>query len=72
LLVTLAGLVIGLVLTPAAAQLLTALLYGFQPRYATAAVSVSVVLLMVAALARLVPGLRASRVDPVAALRADT
>jgi hypothetical protein len=38
---TFVGLVIGLVLTPPAAQLLTALLYGFQPRYATAAVTVA-------------------------------
>ena len=68
---TLAGLMIGLALTPVAARLLTALLYGVQPHYATAAVSVSLILLVVAALACLVPARRASRVDPVAALRAD-
>ena len=68
---TVAGLMIGLALTPLAAQLMTALLYGFQPHYATAAASVSLVLLVVAALACLVPARRASRVDPVAALRSD-
>jgi putative ABC transport system permease protein len=66
-----AGLAIGLALTPLAAQLMTALLYGVQPHYATAAATVSVILLGVAALACLVPARRASHVDPVAALRAD-
>jgi predicted permease len=68
---TVAGLMIGLALTPLAARLLTTLLYGFQPHYATAFGIVSLVLLVVAALACLVPARRASRVDPVAALRAD-
>ena len=68
---TVVGLTIGLALTPLAAQLLTALLYGFQPHYATAFGIVSLVLLVVAALACLVPARRASHVDPVAALRAD-
>ena len=38
---TVAGLMIGLALTPLAAQLMTALLYGFQPHYAMAAATVS-------------------------------
>jgi putative ABC transport system permease protein len=68
---TVAGLMIGLALTPLATHLMTALLYGVQPRYATAAIGVSFILLVVAALACLVPARRASRVDPVSALRAD-
>jgi ABC-type lipoprotein release transport system permease subunit len=50
---------------------MTALLYGLQPHYATAGLSVSALLLGVAALACLVPTRQASRVDPVAALRAE-
>jgi predicted permease len=68
---TLTGLVIGLALTPVAAGLMSALLYGVQPRYATTGLIVSAILLGVAALACLIPARRASRVNPVAALRAD-
>jgi len=66
---TLTGLGIGLVLGVMAARLMTALLYGFQPRYAMAAAAVSLVLLAVAALASFIPARRASRVDPLIALR---
>jgi len=52
-----------------AARLMTALLYGFQPRYATPAAVVSLILLMVAALASFISARRASRVDPMIALR---
>ena len=71
LVLTLTGLVVGLVLTPVAARLMTALLYGFQPHYGLAAASVSLILLTVATLACLIPARRASQVDPIAALRAD-
>jgi predicted permease len=66
---TLIGLAMGLVLAVMAARLMTALLYGFQPRYATAAAVVSLVLLAVAALASFIPARRASLVDPMIALR---
>jgi putative ABC transport system permease protein len=69
LLLTLAGLAAGLVLAAGAARLLTSLLYGFQPEYAPTAALVSFLLLVVAALACFVPAHRASRVDPVVALR---
>ena len=68
---TLIGLALGLALTPVAARLMAALLYGVQPRYAMSAAGVSLILLIVAALACLVPALRAARVDPVGALRAE-
>jgi ABC-type lipoprotein release transport system permease subunit len=45
------------------------LIYGFQPNHAMAGVTVSVILLAVAALACFVPARRASRLDPVVALQ---
>jgi ABC-type antimicrobial peptide transport system permease subunit len=66
---TLAGLLIGLVLAALAARSMTTLLYGFRPDYVPTATAVSCILLSVAALACLVPAHRASRVDPVVALR---
>jgi putative ABC transport system permease protein len=66
---TLTGLAIGLVLAVLAGRLMTALLYGFQPRYAMAAAVASLVLLLVAALASFIPARRASHVDPMIALR---
>jgi predicted permease len=66
---TLAGLVIGVVLAAIAAHLMTTLFYGFQPDYLPAVAVVSIVLLAVAALACFVPARRASRIDPLIALR---
>jgi ABC-type antimicrobial peptide transport system permease subunit len=66
---TLTGLVIGLVLAAIATRLLTTLLYGFRPEYVPTVTAVSLILLAVAALACFVPARRASRVDPVIALR---
>jgi predicted permease len=66
---TLVGLAIGLVLAAIASRLMTALLYGSRPDYIPTATVVSLILLTVAALACLVPARRASRVDPVVALR---
>jgi putative ABC transport system permease protein len=66
---TLTGLVIGLVLAAIAARSMTSLLHGFRPDYVPTASAVSLILLGVAALACFVPARRASRVDPVIALR---
>jgi len=66
---TLTGLAIGLVLAAFAARSMTALLYGFRPDYLPTVTVVSLILLAVAALACFVPARRASRVDPVIALR---
>jgi putative ABC transport system permease protein len=66
---TLAGLVSGLGLAIIAARSMTALLYGFRPDYIPTVAAVSVILLAVAALACFIPARRASRVDPVVALR---
>ena len=66
---TLAGLAIGLALAAVASRFMTTLLYGFRPDYIPTVAVVSLILLAVAALACLVPARRASRVDPVVALR---
>ncbi len=71
LLLTLAGLAIGLGLSAIAARSMAALLYGVQPDYAVTVAVVSVILLVVAALACFVPARRASLVDPVVALRSE-
>ena len=69
--VTLAGLAIGVVLAAIASRLMSTLLYGFRPDYITTVAIVSVILVGVAALACIVPARRASRIDPMVALRQD-
>jgi predicted permease len=69
LVLTLVGLVIGLVLAAIASRLMTTLLYGFRPDYIPTLLVVSVILVGVAALACFVPARRASRIDPMVALR---
>jgi putative ABC transport system permease protein len=71
LLLTLVGLGIGLALGAIAARSLDALLFGFRPAYAPTGAAVALILLAVAALACFVPARRASRVDPVVALRSE-
>jgi putative ABC transport system permease protein len=66
---TITGLAIGITLAAIASRSMTVLLYGFQPDYVPTAAVVSVILLAVASLAGFVPARRASRVDPVVALR---
>ena len=69
LMLTLAGLAVGSVLAFIAARLMTTLFYGFQPDYAPALAAVILILLAVAAIACLVPARRASRIDPLIAIR---
>jgi predicted permease len=66
---TVVGLVIGLTIAAVAARFMTTLFYGFQPQYLQAAAAVSLVLLVVAAIACFVPARRAARIDPVVALQ---
>jgi predicted permease len=63
------GLVLGLVGAVAATKMIRSLLYGVQPLDATVFISVTIILLAVASMACLLPAWRASRVDPITALR---
>jgi len=71
LVLTVAGLAIGLALSTVASRFLNALLFGFRPDLVPIITVVSLILLGVAALASLAPARRASRIDPVIALRSE-
>ena len=60
---------LGLAGAVAATRLLRSLLYGVQPLDATVFAAVAFILLAVAGVACLLPAWRASRVDPITALR---
>jgi predicted permease len=63
------GLVLGVAASAAAVRLIQSMLYGTQPLDPTIFATVAATLLAVAALACLVPAWRASRIDPMKALR---
>jgi putative ABC transport system permease protein len=63
------GVVAGIALALAATRLLNALLFGTSPTDALTFVSAAALIVTIAAAASLVPALRASRVDPLIALR---
>jgi predicted permease len=65
------GAAIGLVMTVAVTRLLAALLFGVAPHDPVILGAVVVILLVVGALASMIPALRAARVDPLTALRAE-
>jgi putative ABC transport system permease protein len=65
------GLVLGIVGSIAAAQLIRSMLYGIRPLDPAVFCSVIAILLLVAAGACLIPAWRASRLDPMVALRAE-
>ena len=69
LVLTMAGLVIGLVLATIAERSMSALLYGFRPHYVPIVIGVSLILLLAASFACFIPARRASQVNPVIALR---
>ena len=63
------GLVLGLAASAAAVRLIESMLYGTRPLDPAIFAGVAATLLMVAALACLIPAWRASRIDPMQALR---
>lgn len=63
------GLVLGLVVSAGSVRLIQSMLYGTQPLDAGIFAAVTATLLVVATLACLVPAWRASRIDPMHALR---
>jgi predicted permease len=65
------GLVVGLAGAAGAARLIQTLLFDVQPFDLTIYAGVAALFAVVAALACLIPSLRASRIDPLVALRAD-
>jgi predicted permease len=65
------GLVLGVVVSIATAQLIRSMLYGIQPLDPAVFLSVVAILLLVAGAACIIPAWRASRLDPVVALRAE-
>jgi ABC-type antimicrobial peptide transport system permease subunit len=66
---TAVGVVAGVALALAATRLLNALLFGTSPTDAATFVSAAALIMTIAAAASLVPAWRASRVDPLVALR---
>ena len=71
LVLTLTGVIIGLVAAFWASALMRDLLYGVTPTDPLTFVAIGVVLTLIALLASLVPALRATRVDPLVALKAE-
>ena len=67
----LAGVVVGLAAALLAARVLEAFLFGVTPRDPITLTIASLVLLAVSIVACLIPAIRAARVDPVIALRAE-
>jgi len=68
---TLAGVAIGVLAALAAGRLIASQLYGVSPRDPMVIVMCAAILITVAIVASLAPALRATRVDPLVALRAE-
>ena len=68
---TIAGLAIGIVAAAALGRVLTTLVFGVTPRDAVTFITGSLVIIVVGLLASAVPGHRATRVDPLQALRTE-
>jgi len=69
LLLALSGIAAGLVIALAAAPLIGPLLYRVSPADPVSIAGAALLLIVVAILASLIPALRATRVDPILALR---
>jgi putative ABC transport system permease protein len=64
-----AGVAVGLAASLAAAQVMETMLYGVKPRDPVIFATVPVLLIAVALIASYIPARRASKIDPMAALR---
>jgi ABC-type antimicrobial peptide transport system permease subunit len=71
MLLTGAGVVLGMMAAAAVTQLMSSLLFGVQARDPMVFAVAPVILIAVAMLASYIPARRASRVDPLVALRMD-
>src|SRR5262249_7232829 len=69
--VTMIGFAVGILAALVLARVLETLLYGVQPRDAMSFAAAGSILLLTAAMAALLPALRAARIDPAKVLRAD-
>jgi predicted permease len=69
LVITLGGIAIGVPLSLVTARVFSGFLYGLSPADSSTIVAATTLLLVIAALAALLPALRAARVDPLRALR---
>lgn len=69
--VVLFGIASGIVVSLAAGRVLASLLFGIEPNDPSVLIAASLMLVVVGGVACLLPGWRASRVNPVDALRAD-
>jgi predicted permease len=65
------GIALGLTVSLALTRSVSSFLFGVSPMDATTFISASLVLLAVGAVASVIPALRATRVDPIIALRGD-
>jgi putative ABC transport system permease protein len=65
------GVAVGVVLAFATGQLLSSMLFGVEPNDLSAMLFSACALLLVAGAAAVVPAWRASRVDPMSALRTE-
>jgi putative ABC transport system permease protein len=63
------GIVIGMVVSASTASMMTSLLYGVRPHDPAVFLIVPLLLLVVAALASYLPARRATKVNPMTALR---
>jgi len=69
LVVTLAGIIAGVPLSLLVARIFAGFLYGLGPANPATIAGAATLLLLIAALAALVPAFRAARIDPMSALR---
>jgi putative ABC transport system permease protein len=63
------GVAVGIALAAAAARLLSGFVFGVSTTDPATLVTVSVFLMLVAVAASMIPAIRASRIDPMVALR---